>query len=96
MKKNWIFCLMLLLLVLTIPQLSFSKDTVKLYLFYSAETGGLKAEEEIIRPLSQKYPIEVQSLSVDQLKNYDLLIKFEKEWKVKESELPAVTSGIRF
>jgi len=93
MKKNWIFCLTLLLLVLTIPQLSFSKGTVKLYLFYSQEAGGLKVEEEIVRPLSQKYPIEVQSFSVDQLKNYDLLTKFEKEWKVKESELPAVIVG---
>src|SRR4030066_305258 len=93
MKKNWIFCLILLLLVLTIPQLSFSKDTVKLYLFYSAETGGLKVEEEIVRPLSQKYPIEVQSFSVNQLKNYDLLIKFERELKVTEKELPAVIIG---
>jgi hypothetical protein len=93
MKKNWIFCLILLLLVLTIPQLSFSKDTVKLFLFYSTETGGLKVEEEIVKPLSQRYPIEVQSFSVGQLKNYDLLIKFEKEWKVKESELPAVIIG---
>jgi hypothetical protein len=93
MKKNWIFRLTLLLLVLTIPQLSFSKGTVKLYLFYSAETGGLKVEEEIVRPLSQKYPIEVQSFSVDQLKNYDLLLKYEKEFKVKESELPVAIIG---
>ena len=55
--------------------------------------GGLKIEEEIIKPLSKKYPIEVQSFSVDQLKNYDLLIKFEKELKVKENELPAVIIG---
>src|SRR4030067_1015512 len=75
MKKNRIFCLALLLLALTIPQITFSKGTVRLYLFYSAETGGLKVEEEIVRPLSQKYPIEVQSFSVNQLKNYDLLVK---------------------
>jgi hypothetical protein len=92
MKKNWIL-IFSLFLVLTIPRVSISKDAVRLYLFYSAETGGLKVEEEIVRPLSQKYPIEVQSFSVDQLKNYDLLIKFEKEWKVKESELPAVIIG---
>src|SRR4030066_1694172 len=93
MKKNWIFCLILLLLVLTIPQLSFSKDTVKLYLFYSAETGGLKVEEEIVRPLFPKYPTVVPFFSVNQLKNYDLLIKFERELKVTEKELPAVIIG---
>jgi len=93
MKKNRIFCLALLLLALTIPQITFSKGTVRLYLFYSAETGGLKVEEEIVRPLSQKYPIEVQSFSVNQLKNYDLLIKFERELKVTEKELPAVIIG---
>ena len=93
MKKNWIFCLILLLLVLTIPQLSFSKGTVKLYLFYSEETGGLRVEDEIIKPLSRKYPIEIQSFSVNQLKNYDLLLKFEKELKVKDSELPAAIIG---
>ncbi len=92
MKKNWIL-IFSLFLVLTIPQVSISKDAVRLYLFYSEETGGLKIEGEIIRPLSQKYPIEIQSFAVDQLKNYDLLIKFEKEWKVKESELPAVIIG---
>ncbi len=53
----------------------------------------MKVEDEIIKPLSEKYPIEVQSFSVDQLKNYDLLLKFEKEFKVKESELPAVIIG---
>lgn len=94
MKKNWIFCSILPLVILLIPQISFSKDTMKLYLFYSEETGGLRrVEEEIIKPLSKKYPIEVQSFSVNQLKNYDFLIKFEKEWKVKESEIPAVIIG---
>ncbi len=93
MIKNWIFCLIPLLLILTIPQVGLSKDTVKLYLFYSQEARGLKVEDEVINPLSKKYPIEVQSFSVDRLKNYDLLLKFEKELKVKESELPAVIIG---
>ena len=92
MKRVWILSV-ILFLILIIPQVSFTKGTVRLYLFYSQEAGGLKVEDEIIKPLSQKYPIEVQSFSVDQLKNYDLLIKFEKEWKVKESELPAVIIG---
>ena len=92
MKKSWIL-IFFLFLVLAFPRVSISKNAVRLYLFYSQEAGELKVEDEIIMPLSQKYPIEVQSFSVDQLKNYDLLIKFEKEWKVKESELPAVIIG---
>ena len=92
MKRVWILGV-ILFLILIIPQVSFTKGTVRLYLFYSQEAGGLKVEDEITKPLSQKYPIEVQSFSVDQLKNYDLLIKFEKEWKVKESGLPAVIIG---
>jgi hypothetical protein len=92
MKKSWIL-IFFLFLALAIPRVSISKDAVRLYLFYSQEAGGLKVEDEIIKPLSKKYPIEVQSFSVDQLKNYDLLIKFEKEWKVRESELPAVIIG---
>ena len=87
MKKSWIL-MFFLFLVLAIPRVSISKDAVRLYLFYSQEAGGLKVKDETINPLSQKYPIEVQSFSVDQLKNYDLLIKFEKELKVPEKELP--------
>ena len=93
MRKNWIFCLILLLLILTVPRVSLSKDTVKLYLFYSEETRGLKVNDEIIKPLLKKYPFEIQSFSVNQLKNYDLLLKFEKEWKAPDNELPAVIIG---
>jgi hypothetical protein len=70
MKKSWIL-IFFLFLVLAIPRVSISKDAVRLYLFYSQEAGGLKVEDEIIKPLSEKYPVEVQSFSVDQLKNYD-------------------------
>ena len=92
MKKIWILNI-ILFLILTIPQISFSKDPVKLFLFYSEQKGGLKVKEEIIKPLSQKYPIEVQSFSVNQLKNYDLLTKFEKELKDEDNELPVVIIG---
>jgi thiol-disulfide isomerase/thioredoxin len=92
MKKVWTLSL-ILFLVFILPQVSFSKNAVRLYLFFSEQKGGSNVEEEIIKPLPKKYPIEVQSFSVDQLKNYDLLIKFEKEWKVKESELPAIIIG---
>ena len=93
MKKNWIFCSILLLIILLIPQISFSKEPVRLYLFYSEEKGELRVQEEVIKPLSNKYSIEVQSFSVNQLKHYDLLLKFEKEWKAPDNELPAVIIG---
>ncbi len=92
MKKVWSLGL-ILFLTFILPQVSFSKDAVKLYLFYSQEAGGLKVQDEIIKPLSKQYTIEIQSFSVDQLKNYDLLIKFEKELKAPEKELPAVIIG---
>jgi hypothetical protein len=80
----------ILFVALILPNVSFSKDSVKLFLFYSQEAGGVKVQDEIIKPLSKKYTIEVESFSVDQLKNYNLLIKFEKELKLPEKELPAV------
>jgi hypothetical protein len=92
MKKCWIL-IFFLFLVLAIPRVSISKDAVRLYLFYSQEAGGLKVEDEIIKPLSKKYPIEVQSFSVNQLKNYDLFTKFEKELKDTENELPVIIIG---
>lgn len=92
MKKYWILTI-LFFLIITIPQVVFSKDPVRLYLFYAEEKGRLKMEEEVIKPLSKKYPIEVQSFSVNQLKHYDLLLKFEKEWKAPDNELPAVIIG---
>ncbi len=92
MKKSWIL-IFFLFLVLAIPRVSISKDAVRLYLFYSQEAGGLKVEDEIIKPLSQKYPIEIQSFPVDQLKHYDLLIKFEKELGVRDKEIPAIVIG---
>src|SRR4030042_5628189 len=92
MKKSW-FSIFILLLVLAFPQFSFSKNAVRLYLFFSEQKGGLKVEEEIIKPLSKKYPIEVRSFSINQLKNYDLLVKFEKELGVKDKEVPAIVIG---
>jgi hypothetical protein len=94
MKKVWTLSL-ILFLVLILPQVSFSRDPVRLYLFYSEETGGLKIEGEIIKPLSEKYPLEVKSFSVNQLKNYDLLIAFEKQLKTQEKELPVIVIGVK-
>ena len=95
MKKNWIwiFCLILVLLIPATPQVSFSKDVVRLYFFYSEESGGQKVKEEFIKPLSKKYPIEIQSFSLNKLNNYDLLDKFEKELKQEDNELPVVIIG---
>lgn len=92
MKKVTIITYLLALIIL-LSSLAFANGTVKLYLFYSEETGGLRVEEEIIKPLSKKYPIEVQSFSVNQLKNYNLLIQFEKELEDKDNELPAIVIG---
>ena len=90
----WAFILSFVLpLILAVPQVSFSKDSVKLYLFYSEKIGGLKIEKEVTEPLSRKYPLEIQSFSVDQLKNYDLLIKFEKGLKDEDNDLPIVIIG---
>jgi hypothetical protein len=94
MKKVWTLSL-ILFLVFILPQVSFSKDVVRLYLFYSEETGGLRLEREIIKPLSKRHPLEVQSFSVNELKNYDLLVKFEKELQDTENELPVVIIGDR-
>jgi cytochrome c biogenesis protein CcdA len=95
MKKNWIlvFCLIPVLLIPAIAQVSFSKDEVRLYFFYSEESGGLKVQDEFIKPLSKKYPIEIQSFPLNQLNNYDLLIRFEKELKQEDNELPVVIIG---
>jgi cytochrome b subunit of formate dehydrogenase len=97
MKRNWvwIFCLIPVLLILAIAQVSFSKDAVRLYLFHSEESGGLKVEKEFITPLSKKYPIEIQSFSLNKLENYDLLTRFEKELKQEGNELPVVIIGDR-
>jgi len=92
MKRVWIL-VFILFLILIFPQVSFSKNAVRLYLFFSEQKGGLRVEEEIIKPLSKKYPIEVRSFSVNQLKNYDLLTKFEKELKDTENELPVIIIG---
>ncbi len=91
-KRVWILA-SILFFIFGIPQVGLPKDSVKLYLFFSEQKGGLKVEEEIIKPLSKKYPIEVQSFSVNQLKNYDLLIKLEKELNDTDNEIPAVIIG---
>jgi cytochrome c biogenesis protein CcdA len=95
MKKNWIwiFCLSLVLLIPVTTQVSFSKDVVRLYFFYSEESGGLKVQEGFITPLSKKYPLEIQSFSLNKLDNYDLLARFEKELKQEDNELPVVIIG---
>lgn len=94
-KRNWIwiFFLIPVLLIPATAQVSFSKEPVRLYFFYSEESGGLKVQEEFINPLSKKYPIEIQSFSVNKLENYDLLSKFEKELKQEDNELPVVIIG---
>jgi cytochrome c biogenesis protein CcdA len=92
-KWIWIFCLIPVLLILETTQDSFSKEPVRLYFFYSEESGGLKVQEGFITPLSKKYPIEIQPFSLNKLDNYDLLGKFEKELKQEDNELPVVIIG---
>jgi hypothetical protein len=92
-KWGWLFVFILVLLIFTTPQLSLSKEPVRIYFFYSEESGGLKPEEVLITPLSKKYLIEVKSLSVNQLNNYDLLTKFEKQLKGEGLDLPIVVIG---
>lgn len=95
MKKNWIriVCFISILLISATTQLSCSKKTVRLYFFYSDESGGQKVKEEFIAPLSKKYPLEIQTFSINKLENYDLLGKFEKELKQEDNELPVVIVG---
>jgi len=96
MKKNriLIFCIILFLLILGSAQIGFSKkDVVRLYFFYSEEGGGQKVNEKFIKPLSKKYPLEIQSFSLNKLNNYDLLARFEKELKEEGNELPVVIIG---
>ena len=92
-KWTWIFCLILVLLIPVTTQVTFSKEPVRLYLFYSEESGGSSAQEGFITPLSKKYPLEIQSFSLNKLENYDLLGKFEKELKQEDNELPVVIIG---
>jgi len=95
MKKNWIwiFCLILVLLILGTTQVSFSKDVVRLYFFYSEESGGETVNQKFIKPLSKKYPLEVRTFSLNKLNNYNLLARFEKELKQEENDLPVVIIG---
>jgi cytochrome c biogenesis protein CcdA/thiol-disulfide isomerase/thioredoxin len=95
MKRNWtpILCLVSILLIPAAAQVSFSKDAVRLYFFYSEESGGLRLQEEFIKPLAKKYPLEIQSFPLNKLENYDLLGKFEKELKQEDNELPVVIIG---
>jgi hypothetical protein len=95
MKKNWIliFCFILVFLILGTTQVSFSKDVVRLYFFYSEESGGKNVNEKFIKPLSRKYPLEVRSFPLSKLTNYDLLTRFEKELKQEDNELPVVIIG---
>ncbi len=60
-KWTWVFFAILILWIAAFPQLGFSKDPVRVYFFYSDESGGLKSQDELITPLSKKYPIEVKS-----------------------------------
>jgi hypothetical protein len=95
MKKNWIFnfCLILVLVIVGTAQVSFSKDVVRLFFFYSEESGGQKVKDKFIKPLSKKYPLEIRSFPLNKLNNYDLLTKFEKELKEEGNELPVVIIG---
>jgi hypothetical protein len=96
MKKHWILisCLILILLILSNAQVGFSKkDVVRLYFFYSEESGGQDVNKKFIKPLSKKYPLEVRTFPLSKLTNYDLLTRFEKELKQEENELPVVIIG---
>jgi cytochrome c biogenesis protein CcdA len=94
MKRKWVLvsCFILVFLVGS-ARVSFSKEPVRLYFFYSEESGGQKLQKEFIEPLSQKFPVEIQSFSLNKLDNYDLLGKFEKQLKQEDNELPVVIIG---
>jgi hypothetical protein len=95
MKKRWVRIIFFILFVLVTVthRLTFSQEPVRIYFFYSEESGGLKTEEELITPLSKKYMIEVKPLSANQLTNYDLLANFEKQMKAEGLDLPVVIVG---
>ncbi len=92
-KRTLLFLSILLLWISAAPQPGFSSDPVRVYFFYSEESEGLKSQDELITPLSKKYPIETKSFSVNQLSNYDLLTQFEKELKGEGADLPVVIVG---
>ncbi len=95
MKKNRMvtFCLLLVFLLLAIPHMSLSGGSVRLHFFYSDQKGGTRVKDQFIEPLSKRYPIEIQSFSVDRLDHYNLLVGFEKELKKEGNELPVVMLG---
>jgi hypothetical protein len=80
-------------MVFAFTGVSFSKDAVRFYFFYSEESGGIAAREALLVPLSSKYPVEIQYCSLNELKNYNLLVGFEKQLHQEANELPAVIIG---
>jgi len=71
MKKHWIWilCFVSILLIHVTAQVSFSKEPVRLYYFYSDESGGLSSQGEFIQPFSKRYPLGIHPFSLTKLEN---------------------------
>ncbi len=95
MKKNriWTLGLLLVFLLLATSRSGLSGGMVRLHFFYSDQKGGMRVKDQFIDPLSKRYPIEIQSLSLDRLDHYNLLVGFEKELNKEGNELPVVILG---
>ena len=95
MKRKWIWisCFMLVLLATVSGRADTSQGRVRILFFYSEERGGSAAREALLGPLSIKYPIEIQSYPLNELRNYDLLVGLENQLQQESTEFPAVVIG---
>ncbi len=68
--------------------------TVKFYLFYSEDCEDCEfVKDRVLPPLEEKYNLEVKFLGMDQLRNYELLVKFEEKYDDTDNDVPVVVIG---
>lgn len=67
---------------------------IRFYLFYSKDCEACDlVHRKILPPLEEKYNLNMKSFDLDDLKNYELLVKFEEEYDDTDNEVPVVVIG---
>jgi thiol-disulfide isomerase/thioredoxin len=90
MKKIAVFSLFLLFCIQTA---AFSENIVRAYYFHSPDCAKCVVIKRFIPKLQKKYPLEVKSFNVNDIKNYEKFILLEKQYKVSGGKIPALFIG---
>lgn len=92
MKNKWLFCLLLLMLL--IPSNVFATNEVNIFFFHSSSCDVCNQEKVYLEALKQRYPnMRVYSYEINDSSNNELMLKAKNMYNETRSGVPYTVIG---